>query len=88
MIFTFNKEDHTLGNLLSARLRGEPYIIFAGYKSPHPLEPKFELRVGTDGSIGPKEALMAACAQVVRDLDIVNREFTKEMALYRIQHTS
>jgi DNA-directed RNA polymerase subunit L len=83
-IFTFNKEDHTLGNLLSSRLRRMPYVTFAGYKSPHPLEPKFELRVGTDGSLSPKEALVKACEQVVLDLDIVSREFTKEMELYKI----
>jgi DNA-directed RNA polymerase subunit L len=88
MIFTFNKEDHTLGNLLSSRLRHDSRVTFSGYKAPHPLEPKFELRVGTDGSIDPREALRTACEEIVRDLDNVSREFTKEMALYRIQHSS
>ncbi len=37
-IFTFNKEDHTLGNMLRSRLlQMEPQVIFAGYKVPHPL---------------------------------------------------
>ncbi|EDU41803.1 RNA polymerase II subunit [Pyrenophora tritici-repentis Pt-1C-BFP] len=31
-VFTFNKEDHTLGNLLSARLQKNPAILFAAYK--------------------------------------------------------
>lgn len=84
MIFTFNKEDHTLGNLLSSRLRNEPHITFAGYKAPHPLEPKFELRVGTDGSIDPKEAVLRICMELVRELEKVGHEFTKEMELYKI----
>jgi len=83
-IFTFNKEDHTLGNLLSDRLRRLPYITFAGYKSPHPLQPKFELRVGTDGTISPKDALVQTCEQLMRELNIVSAEFTKEMELYKI----
>ena len=36
-IFTFNKEDHTLGNLLRSRLLQSPHVRFAGYKVPHPL---------------------------------------------------
>ena len=36
-IFTFNKEDHTLGNLLRARLLQSPKVTFAGYRVQHPL---------------------------------------------------
>lgn len=32
-VFTFNKEDHTLGNILRAHLLKDPHVIFAGYKS-------------------------------------------------------
>ena len=31
-IFTFNKEDHTLGNLLRSRLLQSHHVLFAGYK--------------------------------------------------------
>ena len=36
-IFTFNKEDHTLANMLRSRLLQYPHVHFAGYKVPHPL---------------------------------------------------
>ena len=36
-IFTFNKEDHTLGNLLRSRLLQTPHVTFSAYKVPHPL---------------------------------------------------
>lgn len=36
-VFTFNKEDHTLGNMLRARLLQSPHVLFSGYKVPHPL---------------------------------------------------
>ncbi|CAB3404084.1 unnamed protein product [Caenorhabditis bovis] len=39
-IFTLNKEDHTLGNMLKNQLLRDPNVLFAGYKNPHPLEHK------------------------------------------------
>jgi len=85
-IFTFNKEDHTLGNLLSSRLRTKEHVTFSGYVVGHPLVPKFELRVGTDGSMTPKEAIVQVCKEILMDLDIVSREFSKEMELFKIAH--
>lgn len=46
--------------------------------------PKFELRVQTDGEITPKEAVIAACHELVRDLGILSREFTKEYELRKM----
>lgn len=77
-IFTFNKEDHTLGNLLSQRLLKYDYIVFSAYKVPHPLFATFELRVSTDGTITPKDAIIKCCKDVVMDLDNLKRSFTTE----------
>ncbi|KAL5121889.1 DNA-directed RNA polymerase II core subunit [Pleosporales sp. CAS-2024a] len=77
-IFTFNKEDHTLGNLLSQRLLKEPYIVFSAYKVPHPLFATFELRVSTDGSITPKDAIIACCHQIIVDLNNLKSSFQTE----------
>ncbi|KAJ4370577.1 DNA-directed RNA polymerase II core subunit [Neocucurbitaria cava] len=77
-IFTFNKEDHTLGNLLSQRLLKYDYIVFAAYKVPHPLFATFELRVQTDGSIAPKDAIIRACKDIVQDLQRLNDSFQQE----------
>ncbi|KAK5015141.1 DNA-directed RNA polymerase [Cryomyces antarcticus] len=86
-IFTFNKEDHTLGNLLRARLLKSPTVLFSGYKVPHPLFATFELRVQTDGSVTPKEALIQACRDIVQDLEKLSQEFTKEWELKKIANT-
>lgn len=48
--------------------------------------PKFELRVGTDGSMTPSDAIVQVCKEILMDLDIVSREFTKEMELFKIAH--
>lgn len=83
-VFTFLKEDHTLANILRAHLLKDPHVIFAGYKIPHPLFAKFELRVQTDGTISPKEALVNCCKALVGDMEILSREFTKEYELRKM----
>lgn len=83
-LFTFRKEDHTLANLLRARLLKSPAIVFAAYRVPHPLFATFELRVQTDGSITPKDAVVQACADIVQDLQKLDQEFTKEFELKKI----
>lgn len=39
-IFTLNKEDHTLGNMIRHQLLKDPNVIFSGYKNPSPFENK------------------------------------------------
>lgn len=51
---------------------------------PHPLVPKFVLRVQTDGQITPKDAVVTACHELVKDLGTFSREFTKEFELRKM----
>ncbi|KAL1977665.1 hypothetical protein VTN31DRAFT_524 [Thermomyces dupontii] len=83
-MFILNKEDHTLGNLLRSRLLQNRHVTFSAYRVPHPLEHKMELRVQTDGQITPKEAVLAACHDLVKDLGTLSREFTKEYELRKM----
>jgi DNA-directed RNA polymerase II subunit RPB11 len=77
-IFTFNKEDHTLGNLLAQRLLKYDYVVFSAYKVPHPLFATFELRVSTDGTITPRDAIVQCCKDVVNDLEKLKQSFQTE----------
>ena len=54
---------------------------------PHPLVPNFELRVQTDGTLSPKDAVLQACRDIVQDLDHLSKEFTKEWELKKIANT-
>ncbi|KAL9120459.1 MAG: hypothetical protein Q9187_002988 [Circinaria calcarea] len=83
-IFVFNKEDHTLGNMVRSRLLKSPHVKFAGYRVPHPLFSTFELRLQTDGTITPRAALVQACRDLVNDLGTLSREFTKEWELRKL----
>lgn len=83
-MFTFNKEDHTLGNLLRAKLVKSPHVIFAAYKVPHPLFAVFNMRVQTDGEVSPKDAVVQACKDLVAELQTLDQELTKEWELKKI----
>jgi DNA-directed RNA polymerase II subunit RPB11 len=62
-------------------------VQFSAYIVAHPLTPAFDLRVTTDGSITPKDAIVQACRDIVQDLDVLSREFTKEWELKKIANT-
>lgn len=83
-MFTFNKEDHTLGNLLRAKLVKSSHVLFAAYQVPHPLFAMFKLRVQTDGEISPKEAVVQACQDLVNELQTLDQEFTREWELKKL----
>ncbi|KAK3327211.1 DNA-directed RNA polymerase [Cercophora scortea] len=79
--FILLKEDHTLGNLLSEHLKQAPNVLLAGYKIAHPNVPEVMIRIQTDGSITPREALISSCKQLVAAYGQLGREFQKELAL-------
>ena len=54
------------------------------FQVPHPLVPNVIVRVQTDGEISPKQAVITACNELVRDLGILSREFTKEYELRKM----
>lgn len=51
---------------------------------PHPLFAKVELRVQTDGVLTPKDAVVEASKNLVHELEILSREFTKEYELRKM----
>ncbi|KAK3995650.1 DNA-directed RNA polymerase [Cladorrhinum sp. PSN332] len=79
--FIIKKEDHTLGNLLAERLKQAPNVMMAAYKVGHPNVPEVWIRIQTDGSATPREALVTSCKQLVAAYGQLGREFQKELAL-------
>ncbi|OLL23714.1 DNA-directed RNA polymerase II subunit RPB11 [Neolecta irregularis DAH-3] len=82
--FKFEKEDHTLGNMLRTQLLRDPRVQFAAYRVPHPLNHSFVLRVQTDDGYGPKEAVIAAASQLVQQLTQLKNNFDREWGLKQI----
>ena len=73
--FKVFKQDHTLANLLRSYLLENKSVIFAGYKVPHPLEPHFVLKVQTNGSVSPTDALRQACNNVIMTVTNLQKKF-------------
>ena len=63
-IFTINKEDHTLGNLIRCQLLKDPNVLFAGYKNPHPLENKVVLRIQTTSDYTPQVTIFTTVTKL------------------------
>src|SRR5690606_32205660 len=76
-IFTINKEDHTLGNMIRAQLLKDPSVIFAGYKNPHPLEHKIVIRVQTTTDSSPVQAFNHALTDLVSELSLFEERFNE-----------
>jgi len=78
--FKIVKQDHTLGNMLRAQLLASPNVLFAGYKTPHPLHPYFLLKIQTDGSMPPAAALEAAASRLIATLSALEGKFRREFS--------
>eukprot|EP00095_Tigriopus_kingsejongensis_P000257 snap_masked-scaffold272_size230267-processed-gene-0.13 protein:Tk00257 transcript:snap_masked-scaffold272_size230267-processed-gene-0.13-mRNA-1 annotation:"dna-directed rna polymerase ii subunit rpb11" len=74
-LFTINKEDHTLGNMIRCQLLKDPSVLFSGYKNPHPLEHKVILRIQTTSDYTPQEALMNAITDLISELSLFEERF-------------
>ncbi|XP_050426115.1 DNA-directed RNA polymerase II subunit RPB11 [Adelges cooleyi] len=78
-IFTVNKEDHTLANMIRNQLLKDPNVLFAGYKQPHPLEHKFELRIQTTSDYTPQDALTNAITDLLAELSLFEERFKEAL---------
>lgn len=64
--------------MLRAQLLEDKNVIFAGYKVPHPLEPYFLLKVQTNGSITPSQALKNSCIAVISTVTQLEKKFQEQ----------
>ena len=56
----------------------DPTVLFAGYKVPHPLRPYFLLKIQTDGSCTPQEALDKAATGLISTIENLSQKFARE----------
>jgi len=81
---TFEREDHTLGNMVRAQLLHDDRVIFAAYRVPHPLEHNVVLRVQTDEGYEPKEAVINAANVLLVQLTQLRSNFEQEWELKKL----
>jgi len=78
--FTILKEDHTLGNLVRMELLANENVYFAGYKVPHPLIHEVVLKVRTDGTIEPIQAVINTVDNLLEKLKHVANQYKTSMS--------
>ena len=79
IIVTFEREDHTLGNLLVQQLLKNEKVLFAAYKIEHPLFPVFKMRIQTRSEdYRPQAALKQACNSIIVTLGNLKEKFDQE----------
>lgn len=83
-VMKFEREDHTLGNLLTHQLNEDPRVIYAAYKVEHPLFANFVMRIQTEDGYTPREALKAACNNLIGHLGVLTQKFRSEYGLKAI----
>ncbi|EFJ51599.1 hypothetical protein VOLCADRAFT_103489 [Volvox carteri f. nagariensis] len=77
--FSFRSEDHTMGNLLRMQLHSDKAMVFAGYRIPHPLEPVMVVKVQTNGTKSPEEAMVHALQDLASEFGYMLNEFDREV---------
>lgn len=75
VVFDIWLEDHTLGNTLRMELLRNELVLFAGYKVPHPLENKIELRVQTLPKTTPEAAVRLAVKNIKSEFKSMLEQF-------------
>ena len=72
-------EDHTLGNVIRHQLLRDKSVKFAGYRKPHPLENRIEIKCQTTGEKKPSEAIQDTCDDLISHLDSIEEKFGQAM---------
>jgi DNA-directed RNA polymerase II subunit RPB11 len=87
--FTFNKENHTVGHLICQQLLRESNVRFAGYKIPHPLVHKIELKIQTTSStLAPLDVLHCAVDDLMEETTTLEREAKSAIERWKKENNS
>ncbi|EEY14031.1 DNA-directed RNA polymerase II [Verticillium alfalfae VaMs.102] len=60
------------------------HVLMAGYKIPHPNVSEMFIRVQTDGTITPKDAVTEVIKDLMKDFSHLAQEFIREYELRRV----
>ena len=71
-------EDHTLGNIVRYSLLEHKQVLFAGYRVPHPLEHRIEIKIQTTHDTTPRNALMDSVIHLQRKFESLQDKFKTE----------
>ena len=76
--YTFQNEDHTLGNILRYTLMKDPNTLFCGYSIPHPSEDLMNVRLQTKEK-NANDVMENAMNRIDEISDILSDKFQKAL---------
>lgn len=76
--YIIHLEDHTIGDLLRIHLLKKKEVKFAGYKMPHPLVDKVEIKVQTSTD-KTGEVVKSTLEELGKELYYLGAEFEKQV---------
>ena len=76
--YTFQNEDHTLGNILRYMLMKDSNTLFCGYSIPHPSEDIMNIRLQTKEK-STNEVMENAMNRIDEISDILSNKFQKAL---------
>lgn len=75
---------------LRRQLLLDPNVLFAGYRIPHPLQNRVEIRIQTDPAaqpaVSPRQALLNACAALVNQGRDLRSQFKDQATRLELQN--
>lgn len=82
--FTIDREDHTVGNLLTEQLLTEERVLFAGYRIHHPLDDWIYIRVDVSDAIEhPADLVKDTVKQLQDDISALRGDFERQINSWR-----
>ncbi|EME43533.1 hypothetical protein DOTSEDRAFT_63729 [Dothistroma septosporum NZE10] len=84
--FSFENEDHTLGNALRYMLTKDPDVEFCGYSIPHPSEPFMNIRIQTWDGVHVNVVLRRALENLADLCDAVEEKFVASRDQFNEDH--
>ena len=67
--------------MLRHAVLANPAVLFCGYKVPHPLEPKVFVKIQTDGSITPADALKQGSQKLIAQISSLKAAWRTEVQM-------
>ena len=83
--YSFQNEDHTLGNILRYVLMKDTNTLFCGYSIPHPCEDLMNVRLQTKNE-NTNQVMSKAMDRVNEIGDVLSNKFKKALEVYDSKH--
>ena len=77
LLFEFDNEDHTMGEILNTVFQDNPKVLFSGLSKMSPLERKIRIKIASEDSTNPLEYMIESVQYLVNVYNQILKELKK-----------